>query len=68
MGNQQFAFIYYRRGEYKLLSLEESLEQDESLKNDNWIHSSTIDPLVLLQHQLTYFPEDFKKIMVVIGI
>ena len=48
--NEQIVFVYYKEDKLKVLNIEQSKLQHESLINDNWQHTATIDACVWIEN------------------
>jgi len=45
-----FVFIYAKNKEIKVLNIEESIRLDDSLKNEGWEHTSTLNACAWIQY------------------
>ena len=50
MKTQTFLFIYSRKGEVKVLNLNDSINFEQSKERKKWKHTATIEPCVFIEN------------------
>lgn len=58
MKTQTFLFIYSRKGEVKVLNLNDATVFEQSKERKKWKHTATIDPCVFIENLCNRCPDE----------